>query len=83
MTVYYTIASGSLLVINKVAIVQLPAPTFVLVSQLLFSVAAVQVRRAAFGRGGRPWLAQRPLSEAHHLNDQQSMDGGIALSVSP
>lgn len=38
---YYTVASGTLLVINKVAIVQLPAPTFVLLSQLLFSAFAV------------------------------------------
>lgn len=41
--VYYTLASGTLLVINKVAVVQLPAPTFVLLSQLLFSALAVQV----------------------------------------
>lgn len=38
---YYTLASGTLLVINKVAIVQLPAPTFVLLAQLIFSAAAV------------------------------------------
>ena len=39
--VYYTFASGTLLVINKVAIVSLPAPTFVLLGQLAFSVIAV------------------------------------------
>ena len=40
-SVYYTLASGTLLVINKVAIVALPAPTFVLLAQLVFSAAAV------------------------------------------
>jgi solute carrier family 35 protein len=40
---YYTLASGTLLVINKVAIVALPAPTFVLLAQLLFSAIAVLV----------------------------------------
>ncbi|KAI8464704.1 MAG: solute carrier protein [Monoraphidium minutum] len=40
---YYTIASGTLLVINKVAIVQLPAPTFILLCQLITSAAAVLV----------------------------------------
>lgn len=39
--VYYTIASGTLLVINKVAIVKLPAPTFLLLTQLLFSAGSV------------------------------------------
>lgn len=38
---YYTLASGTLLVINKVAIVALPAPTFVLLMQLLFSAFSV------------------------------------------
>ncbi|KIY96130.1 solute carrier protein [Monoraphidium neglectum] len=39
--VYYTLASGTLLVINKVAIVALPAPSFVLLLQLLASAGAV------------------------------------------
>lgn len=43
---YYTLASGTLLVINKVAIVQLPAPTFVLLAQLVFSAAAVLLAHA-------------------------------------
>lgn len=40
---YYTLASGTLLVINKVAIVALPAPTFVLLAQLIVSAGAVLV----------------------------------------
>lgn len=44
--VYYTLASGTLLVINKVAIVQLPAPTFVLLCQLAFSAASVLAAHA-------------------------------------
>ncbi|GBF98757.1 hypothetical protein Rsub_11163 [Raphidocelis subcapitata] len=43
---YYTVASGSLLVINKVAVVQLPAPTFVLMLQTAFSAAAVAAAHA-------------------------------------
>ncbi|GBF88510.1 hypothetical protein Rsub_01225 [Raphidocelis subcapitata] len=38
---YYTLSSGTLLVINKVAIVALPAPTFVLLLQILASASAV------------------------------------------
>ena len=38
---YYTLASGTLLVINKVPIVMLPAPTFVLLLQILSSAGAV------------------------------------------
>jgi hypothetical protein len=45
--VYYTLISGSLLVINKVAIVALPAPTFLLLCQLVFSAAAVWLAGAA------------------------------------
>jgi GDP-mannose transporter len=40
------VASGSLLVINKVAVVQLPAPTFVLAAQTAFSAAAVAAAHA-------------------------------------
>ncbi|KAI8462669.1 MAG: hypothetical protein J3K34DRAFT_527572 [Monoraphidium minutum] len=38
---YYTLASGTLLVVNKVAIVALPAASFVLLAQLLFSCVSV------------------------------------------
>ena len=44
---YYTLASGSLLVINKVAVVALPAPTFLLLAQLSFSAAFVLVGQGA------------------------------------
>lgn len=42
---YFTVTSGTLLVINKVAVVALPAPTFLLLSQVLFSTTAISIAR--------------------------------------
>lgn len=43
ITIYYAFCSSTMLVINKVAVHHVPAPTFVLFSQLAFSAAAVWV----------------------------------------